>query len=68
MKAYCIIYCLIIVLFVNTLLCLLTLLFMFLDMDAFNHQRLNKQDFTVKKECFSECNDQFIVDTNKGNS
>lgn len=63
MKLYCIIHRLISVLFINTMLCLLTLLFMFLDMDAIKHQRLNKQDFKIKKQCFSECNDQLIVDT-----
>lgn len=57
MKLYYIIDCSIIVLFVNTMLCLLTLLFMFLDMDTVNHQRLNKQDFTMMIQCFSECKD-----------
>lgn len=46
-------YCLFFVLF-NIALCLLTLLFMFLDMDDVNYQRLNKQAFPMKK--LSECN------------
>lgn len=37
--------------------CLLTLLFMFLDLDTVKPQRLNKQDFTIKK--LTECNDQW---------
>ena len=46
-------------LFVNTTLCLLTLLFMFLEMDAVNHQRLNKLNLTIEKQYFSQGKDHY---------